>query len=65
MDFFKHVGATAPKFPSTPVRKDLSQIIKEFEQEFFLVEMPKEPWWSNVKEGQLPALQYEKKPQKF
>ncbi len=65
MDFFNHVGATAPKFPETPNRKRLCEIVSSIEQEFFSIEMPKQPWWYDVKEGQLPALQYEKKPQKF
>ena len=66
MDFFSHIGATAPKFPETPNRKRLSEIVNcAIEQEFFSIEMPKQPWWSDVKEGQLPSLHYEKKPQKF
>jgi hypothetical protein len=64
MDFFHHVGATAPKFPETPDRRVVTEIIS-IEQEFFSIEMPKQPWWYDIKPGQLPALQYEKKPQKF
>jgi hypothetical protein len=65
MEFFRHNGATAPRFPETPRRVDYTEIVTSIEREFFTIEMPKEPWWTNVKEGQLPSLHYEKKPQKF